>query len=949
MKLRLIKVTPVQEMVTWSKHFLKVTLRSKIHSSLLRSLARYSFPVFLLALPALLPAAKLTVTVKDPSGAVVRDAKVAVTGGKLSAPAVGVTTELGTYSSPDLAPAHYTITVDKDGFKTATSSVDIATTDVSVEISLALAEVETQVTVGGKGPSLKYANADPVYLGLRYNALGESFTIENFTLKQDVGTFEFHHGTLTFLAPINGRVTGAVFQGEGHFQLKPFLSTEHDCIRRYTGQDQVDEDFTSAYFRFTDTTNRAFLGGLKGTAPPLEAAAVVQHWQGRLRSRREEPISMTESLLNDADMDNFEAEILASVYNPSRPTFFAAFMQGKKHHDLRFFNRAQGAIPQILSPEEVGLINFDPEGMEDGIWYLTHTMAEFQAHTANSREDKRSVAAKLFKIDTFVGRNTHLASTATITFEPVIDGERVIQFGLLPNLRVQHVFDDAGKEINFIQEGRKADGSFYAILDKPAAKGQPVTIRVEYAGDKVIFSAGGGSFAVRARESWYPSLNHFTGRALYDLTFRVPNKLRIVAVGRLESEHEQDGLMVSHWVTDQPVAIAGFNYGEYKKVTLDDQANKKHKGQGDAPPLDMVLEGYMLPELPSMLQRYKDTLAGFSPTSMTKYALEQTRAQLQICEHYYGKSGFDRLYITEQPDFDFGQSWPNLVYLPISAYLDSTQRVKLFNGINKGFNDFIREVTPHEVAHQWWGHAVPWASYHDQWLSEGFAEFSAALFLANSQKDWQGDYIDMWKGLRRRIIEKNQFGFSPNDVGPVWMGERLVSPKTGSAYRNLVYPKGAFILAMIRSVMWLPDTQDQPFIDMMHDFVNVHRGVPASTESFKEVVERHMKPSMNLGGDGRMDWFFDQFVYGTEVPRYRFTYDLEQADGGKVKLKASLTQSEVSEKFVMAVPIFGEFDRRMARIANVPIGGNTTRPFEIMLPKPPKKVVVNGLHDILER
>jgi hypothetical protein len=154
---------------------------------------------------------------------------------------------------------------------------------------------------------------------------------------------------------------------------------------------------------------------------------------------------------------------------------------------------------------------------------------------------------------------------------------------------------------------------------------------------------------------------------------------------------------------------------------------------------------------------------------------------------------------------------------------------------------------------------------------------------------------------------------------------------------------------MIRSVMWTGDAQDGQFIEMMHDFVDSHRGVPASTESFKEVVERHMKPSMNLGGNGKMDWFFDQFVYGTEVPHYAMSYELAPEDGGKVKLKATLTQSEVSDKFVMSVPIFGEFDGRMVRLANVPIRGNVSRPFEMTLPKTPKKVVVNGLHDVLER
>jgi hypothetical protein len=106
---------------------------------------------------------------------------------------------------------------------------------------------------------------------------------------------------------------------------------------------------------------------------------------------------------------------------------------------------------------------------------------------------------------------------------------------------------------------------------------------------------------------------------------------------------------------------------------------------------------------------------------------------------------------------------------------------------------------------------------------------------------------------------------------------------------------------------------------------------------------------MNLGGNGRMDWFFDQFVYGTELGHYAFTYDVTPADGGKVKLKASLTQSEVSDKFVMAVPVFAEMDGRFIRVANVPIRGNNTRTFEVTLPKAPKRVLLNALHDVLDR
>src|SRR5205807_570781 len=195
-----------------------------------------------------------------------------------------------------------------------------------------------------------------------------------------------------------------------------------------------------------------------------------------------------------------------------------------------------------------------------------------------------------------------------------------------------------------------------------------------------------------------------------------------------------------------------------------------------------------------------------------------------------------------QPNFSFGQSWPSLVYLPISAYIDSTQRWMLFGRIDDQFTGFVREVTPREVAHQWFGHAVGWASYHDQWLSEGFAEFAAALFLQQAVgPKWQKDYVDFWERQRKRILEKNNFGISPNDTGPLWLGLRLISPRTERAYQNVTYPKGAFVLSMLRSLMRAdPSTTsadegkgadpDQAFIDMMHDFMRSSVDMPASTE-----------------------------------------------------------------------------------------------------------------------
>ena len=113
------------------------------------------------------------------------------------------------------------------------------------------------------------------------------------------------------------------------------------------------------------------------------------------------------------------------------------------------------------------------------------------------------------------------------------------------------------------------------------------------------------------------------------------------------------------------------------------------------------------------------------------------------------RSAYDNVNITEQPNFNFGQSWPNLVYLPISAYIDSTQRWELFGRIDNQFTGFVHEVTPHEVAHQWFGHSIGWASYHDQWLSEVLLSLPPVLFLQQAMgPKWHKDYIEFWERLR---------------------------------------------------------------------------------------------------------------------------------------------------------------------------------------------------------
>ena len=901
-------------------------------SSLLRLalfLAWFMAPTFLFS-------QTISGTVQDSTGAVVAGARIEITGGELAQPVVLSSDGLGNFESPNLKAGTYSLRVTKDGFEPLIKSVELHG-PVVLQLTLNVGPIREKVSVPGRSGA--FANSDPVYRQLRGIGLGQSYRFDDFTLAVDVATFRFQKGMLTFLSPVNGVVTGAIFVGEGHFNLKPVTSLDAQEISRRIKAEEVDEDFTEVVFRFTGEVRKRFLPGLGERAEATtEAAAVLNRWKEKMRQREERALGFSQYLLQGETMDNVDADVLAAVYNEKHPEFLNAYLRGQKHKDLRFFIRTRvGALPQLDSPEEVALINYDPEGMEDGVWYLDHLKSEYSRRTASSGEDRRLFATHGYKIETVIAKNGHLFSSATIRFESLIAGERVLKFGLLPNLRVSRVTDERGQDLYYIQESRKEDGSFYAILPQAPPLGKEVSINVEYAGDRVLEEAGEGSFYVGARTSWYPNLNGFGEKALYDLTFKVPRRYKVISVGELKGESLEQDFAVSHWVTPIPVAVAGFNYGAYERLDLaDDQTGYK-------------ISGYYLTELPDTLRR-SSALQSMAPRSMTKYALEQTRAQMQLCTYYFGRSPYNEIYITEQPNFNFGQSWPNLVYLPISAYTDSTQRWMLFGNIDTKFTGFVQEVTPHEVAHQWWGHAVGWASYHDQWLSEGFAEFSAGLFLQQGVAgDWRKDYIEFWERLRKRILDKNNFGIAPNDAGPLWMGTRLVSPRTENAYQNVTYPKGAYVLQMMRSIMYDPQDKDKAFIAMMHDFVESHRERPATTESFKAIAEKHMTKLMDIEGNGRLDWFFNEWVYGTQVPRYHFEYQLAPAEGGKVKLHMTITQSEVDEHFAMLVPVFADFGKGMIRLGQAKVIGNSTRDVDLMLPAQPKKVALNAYKDVLER
>jgi len=171
--------------------------------------------------------------------------------------------------------------------------------------------------------------------------------------------------------------------------------------------------------------------------------------------------------------------------------------------------------------------------------------------------------------------------------------------------------------------------------------------------------------------------------------------------------------------------------------------------------------------------------------------------------------------------------------------------------------------------------------------------------------------------------------------------------------RRLIYPKGAYILHMIRMMMWNNKTGDQNFKETMQDFVRLYGGKSATTEDFKAIVEKHMTADMLAlgGGKNSMDWFFNEYVYGTALPTYKFESSFDKGADGKMVFNYKLTQSGVDDSFRMLVPIYFEMnDGRMVMLGRARLAGNTTASQQIPIPgltEAPKRALINYMDDVL--
>jgi hypothetical protein len=167
------------------------------------------------------------------------------------------------------------------------------------------------------------------------------------------------------------------------------------------------------------------------------------------------------------------------------------------------------------------------------------------------------------------------------------------------------------------------------------------------------------------------------------------------------------------------------------------------------------------------------------------------------------------------------------------------------------FNNYPDFVVAHELAHQWWGQAVGWKTYHDQWLSEGLAQYFAVLYLEFDRGP--GAAADLLEQMRRSVI-----GLSSE--GPIALGYRLGQVRRNTRpFRAVLYNKTAVVLDMLRRMMG-----DESFFAGVRQFYRDYRFQRADTDGFRRTLQA-LTPLP-------LDRFFERWIEGASLPDIRIKW-----------------------------------------------------------------------------
>jgi hypothetical protein len=304
-------------------------------------------------------------------------------------------------------------------------------------------------------------NRNAVYQQLRgMLPVDDIISVNNLELRRDAATFTFTRGDFAFYPEVNGKVTGAVFRGQGHLHLTPPTAEERHNLLILNKAEEFDEDFDQVVLRFTDDTAAELRKGSAGKASP---DVVFGRQANDLRTFQRLKL-----------FENFDLRLLEDVLSPSQRGYFLAAIHGKKNAHLILTIDPHGA--RRVAPEEVCLLSWS----EDGFTYLTAfpSQASAKGTAAGKDPDNGTYQIQHEDLDVTIEKNGFLTGLATVQITALQDGLGVARLALYPTLRVSKVEDEKGNALDFVQEKKEEDADFGVVLAKPLNRGETATVRI---------------------------------------------------------------------------------------------------------------------------------------------------------------------------------------------------------------------------------------------------------------------------------------------------------------------------------------------------------------------------------------------------------------------------------------------------------------------------------------
>ena len=699
-------------------------------------------------------------------------------------------------------------------------------------------------------PTKQYAAGDMVVLG------------EDLSLTLTEGS--------VFVAETEGGVTGLVLLGKGIMNFSPQLEAEQGQVRIFSGDETLEAEFEAAFIRLHPGAfnSRISTSGLvEQTVDP-----------GALRKARDVfdefiGLSFTIDLSDISDrlwsLSPGVGSFVAEVRTRRHGTLTYAQAE-QRPEDISLLERETNRIISLYPSARKRAIQGRYFGDDDEvpIDVLDYDITTSFEPLGVSRES-------LWAIPELVG--CRIMGTTRLAVRVKELSVRSISLRLADELEVTSVTSTEFGPLLFF----RLKGQDNVVINLPSAVpgGTEFTVSVSYEGDllpppiaerwianrfflfeaQALFGVGEPRYVYSNQSYWYPQAV-FSDYATATLDLAVPPGWGIVASGNALPTNPpltrslNDGPRRFSFVALQPAPYLSALISRFEDHTT--PVRQVQLPDDTAPPPVTRTDGGV----------FYDTLAvdgQGSPLSISE--VETITSQAADIASFYASLLGDIPYPTltvaltdsrlpggHSPAYFAVMSHPlpNPPGMMISWRTDPVS-----------FSSYPSFFLAHEIAHQWWGQAVGWKNYHEQWLSEGLAQYFAALYAERS--DGPEVFSDILRQMRRWAVRHS-------DDGPIYLGYRLGhldgEPRV---FRALVYNKGAMVLHMLRGLVG-----DDAFFAGLRRFYHQWRFQRAGTDALQLAFEIEAGRSLSR--------FFDRWIHDDELPELQFSSHTETTASGQV-------------------------------------------------------------------